>query len=71
MKITLAAALLAAALPAIAHAQAAPPPAPKAEMPCCCEKMDRKMECCEKHRKDKAPESGQGPDAHKGHQGAH
>ncbi len=65
MKICLAAAALAAAaFPSAAYARAEP--APKAEMPCCCEKMDRKMACCEEHmKKDKAGEAGS--DAHKGH----
>ncbi|HEX9965142.1 MAG TPA: hypothetical protein VGB04_09190 [Allosphingosinicella sp.] len=67
MKIHLAALALALALPAAAHA--APDPAPKAGMDCCCEKMDRKMECCEKHDKGKGQESGQGPDPKKGHEG--
>jgi hypothetical protein len=69
MKLYLAAAALAAAFPAAAFAQAAPTPAPKAEMKCCCEKMGRKMACCEEHmKKDKDGQSGS--DAHKGH-GSH
>lgn len=69
MKTYLAAAALAIALPAAAHAQAAPSPAPKAEKACCCEKMDRKMACCEEHmKKDKDGQAGS--DAHKGH-GSH
>ena len=56
---------LALALPVAAHAEAAP--APKAEMACCCEKMDRKMACCEKHLKDKNGHAES--DAHKGHGG--
>ena len=69
MKIQLATLAFALALPAAAHA--APDPAPKAEMACCCEKMERKMECCEKHGKDKGQESPQGSDPHKGHGGGH
>ena len=65
MKITLAALALAVAFPAAASAQAAP--APKAEKPCCCEKMDRKMPCCEEHMKQKDKEGQAGSDAHKGH----
>lgn len=69
MKPYFAAAALAVAFPAAAFAQAAPTPAPKAEMKCCCEKMDRKMACCEAHmKKDKDGTSGS--DAHKGH-GSH
>ena len=69
MKIYLAAAAIAVAFPAAAFAQAAPTPAPKAEMKCCCEKMDRKMACCDEHmKKDKDGQSGS--DAHKGH-GSH
>lgn len=67
MKIILAAAALAVAFPAAAFAQAAPTPAPKAEMPCCCEKMDRKMACCEEHMKKKDKDDRAGSDAHKGH----
>ena len=66
MKFHLAAAALAVAFPAAAFAQAAPTPAPKAEMPCCCEKMDRKMACCDEHMK-KAKDGQSGSDAHKGH----
>lgn len=69
MKTYLAAALLAAAFPAAAHAQAAPTPAPKAEKKCCCEMMSRKMECCEEHGKDKAAEEGS--EAHRDHKGGH
>ena len=70
MKIPLAAAALALLLPAAAHAQAGPDP--KAETACCCcEKMDRKMACCEMHRKDKGQEGEQGSDAHKGHGSGH
>ena len=51
MKLYLAAIALAVAFPAAAHAEAAPTADPKAEKPCCCEKMDRKMACCEEHMK--------------------
>ena len=68
MKMYLAAAALAVAFPAAAHAESAPTPAPKAEMRCCCEKMDRKMACCEEHmKKDKDGRSGS--DAHEDHGG--
>jgi hypothetical protein len=67
MKMYLAAAALALALPAAAHA--APAPAPKAEKHCCCEKMDRKMACCEEHMKQKDKDGEAGSDAHKGHGG--
>jgi opacity protein-like surface antigen len=68
MKTYLIVAALAVAFPAAAQAAAAPTPAPKAEMKCCCEKMDRKMACCEEHmKKDKDGESGS--DVHKGHGG--
>jgi hypothetical protein len=71
MKIYLAAVALAVAFPPAAFAQAAPTPAPKAEMKCCCEKMDRKMACCEEHmNKDKDKDSQAESDAHKGH-GSH
>jgi hypothetical protein len=56
-----------AAFPAAAFAQAAPTPDTKAEMRCCCEKMDRKMACCEAHMKKKDKDGGAGSDAHKGH----
>ena len=68
MKMYLAAAALAVALPAAANAEAAPTPAPKAEKPCCCEKMDRKMACCEEHMK-KDRDGQAEPDVHKGHGG--
>lgn len=69
MKFHAAAAAIAVLLPSAAFAQSAPSPAPKAEMKCCCEKMDRKMACCEEHmKKDKDGQSGS--DAHKGH-GSH
>jgi hypothetical protein len=66
MKMYLAAAALALAFPAAAQAEAAPTPTPKAEKPCCCEKMDRKMACCEAHMKAK---DQAGSDAHEGHEG--
>lgn len=69
MKMLLAATALAVAFPAAAHAQAAPGSAPKAEMPCCCEKMDRKMACCEEHMKKKDKDDKAESDAHKGHGG--
>lgn len=70
MKIILAAAALAVALPAAAHAAAVPTPAPKAEMPCCCcEKMDRKMACCDEHGKQMDHDGQAESDAHKGHGG--
>ncbi|HEX8466371.1 MAG TPA: hypothetical protein VF620_01030 [Allosphingosinicella sp.] len=65
MKMYHAAAVLAAAFPAAAYAEAAPDQAPKAEKPCCCEKMDRKMACCEEHMKDHQDRAGS--DAHEGH----
>jgi hypothetical protein len=65
MKMYLATVALAIAFPAAARAEAAP--APKVEKPCCCEKMDRKMACCEEHMKDK--DGGAGSDAHEGHGG--
>lgn len=65
MKLYLAAIALAVAIPAAAHAEAAP--APKAEKPCCCEKMDRKMACCEEHMKEQGGQTQ--PDSHKGHDG--
>lgn len=43
MKNIVAAIALTIALPAVAHAQAAPAPAPKAD---CCDKMKDKMDCC-------------------------
>ena len=63
MKTYLAAAALAAAFPAAAYAQAGPAPAPKAEKACCCcEKMGRKMECCEEHgKRTKAPRTAPRP----------
>lgn len=69
MKIYLAAAALAVAFPTAAFAQAAPTPAPKAEMKCCCEKMDRKMACCEEHMKKKDKPGQAEADGHKGHGG--
>jgi hypothetical protein len=69
MKTYLAAAALAVAFPATAYAEATPTPAPKVEKPCCCEKMDRKMACCEEHMKDKAQGGETGSDTHKGHDG--
>ncbi|HEX8307106.1 MAG TPA: hypothetical protein VF645_01635 [Allosphingosinicella sp.] len=69
MKLYLAAAALAVAFPAAAHAEAAPGAAPKAEKHCCCEKMDRKMACCEEHMKQKDKDGEAGSDAHKGHGG--
>jgi hypothetical protein len=58
MKLYFAAAAIAVLLPSAAFAQAPPTPAPKAEMQCCCEKMDRKMACCEEHmKKDKDGQS--------------
>ena len=66
MKKYLAAIALAVGIPAVAHAEAAP--APKAEKPCCCEKMDRKMACCDEHMK-KDRETQSESDAHKGHGG--
>ncbi|HEX8449514.1 MAG TPA: hypothetical protein VF652_07985 [Allosphingosinicella sp.] len=64
MKMYLAAAALAVAFPAAAHA--GPAPAPKAETPCCCEKMDRKMDCCKEHmKKDRGDQAGSDP--HEGH----
>jgi len=70
MKMYLAAVALAIAFPAAVNAQSAPTPAPKAEKPCCCEKMDRKMACCEEHMKEKEQGGQAGSDAHKGH-GSH
>jgi hypothetical protein len=67
MKMYLAAAALAVALPAAAHAEAAP--APKAEKPCCCEKMDRKMACCDEHMKQKEQGGDAESGSHKGHDG--
>ncbi|WP_309663093.1 hypothetical protein [Sphingomonas sp.] len=43
MKTLFATIALTIALPAVAHAQAAPAPAPQAD---CCEKMKDKMDCC-------------------------
>ena len=68
MKMYLAAIALAVAFPAAAHAETAPAPAPKVEKPCCCEKMDRKMACCEEHMKKEQGAQTE-PDSHKGHQG--
>ncbi|HYI40892.1 MAG TPA: hypothetical protein VE053_11300 [Allosphingosinicella sp.] len=65
MKTYLAVAAFAVALPSAAYGQTAP--APKAEMACCCEKMDRKMACCEAHMKKKDKGDRAGSDAHKGH----
>ena len=70
MKMYVAAALLAAAFPAAANAEAAPSPAPKAGKPCCCDKMDRKMACCEEHMKKKDKGAEGESDPHKGH-GSH
>lgn len=67
MKKYLAAIALAVAFPAVAHAEVSP--TPKVEKPCCCEKMDRKMACCEEHMKDKDQGGQAGSDAHKGHGG--
>lgn len=68
MKIYLASIALAFVLPGAAHAATAPATAPKAEMRCCCEKMGRKMACCDEHmKKDKDGEAKS--DAHKGHGG--
>jgi len=69
MKTYLAAIALAVAFPAAAHAEAEAAPAPKAEKPCCCEKMDRKMACCEAHMKQKGQDGQAESDAHKGHGG--
>ncbi|HEU0099824.1 MAG TPA: hypothetical protein VFQ67_13760 [Allosphingosinicella sp.] len=66
MKMYLAAIALAVAFPAAALAETAPAPAPKVEKPCCCEKMDRKMACCDEHMKEK---DKAGSDAHEGHEG--
>ncbi len=68
MKMYLAAVALAVAF-AAAHAEAAPTPTPNAEKPCCCEKMDRKMACCEEHMKQKNHDGQSESDAHKGHGG--
>ena len=68
MKMYLAAAALAVALPAAAHAEAAPESPPKAKA-CCCEKMDRKMACCEEHMKQKDKDGHGESDVHKGHGG--
>ena len=62
MKTMFAALALAIAIPGIAHAQTAPPPAPEKIMECCCEKMGVKMDCCDKHGK-----AGAGQDEHAGH----
>lgn len=70
MKTYLVAAAIAVVFPAAAHAEAAPAPAPKAEKTCCCEKMDRKMACCEEHMKKKDHDGEAESDAHKGH-GSH
>lgn len=67
MKMYLAAVALAVAFPAVAHAEATP--APKAEKPCCCEKMDRKMACCEAHMKQKDHDGQAESDAHEEHGG--
>jgi hypothetical protein len=69
MKSYLAAIALAVAFPSAALAETAPGPAPKVEKPCCCEKMDRKMACCDEHKKEKDRGSQSGSDAHKGHGG--
>lgn len=53
---------LAIALPAIAHAQAAPP-TPPTEKNCCCDKMGEKMKCCDKHG-----DAGGAHEEHSGHE---
>jgi hypothetical protein len=53
------------AVPATGAPVATPAPAP-AKKPCCCEKMDRPMACCEKHGEgSEHPEVGADP--HAGH----
>ena len=68
MKKLLTAIALTIALPAVAHAQAAPTPAPKAD---CCEKMkaEGKECCCKDMAKEHHGERGMkdGADAHAGH----
>ena len=68
MKSLLIATALAVALPAVAHAQTAPAPAPKME---CCEKMkaDGKDCCCkDMAKKDHSGHGGKaGSDPHAGH----
>ena len=66
MKKILTAIALAIALPAVAHAQAAPVPAPKAD---CCEKMKAAgMDCMDMAKMDHGKHDMKaGPDAHAGH----
>ena len=61
MKKKFAALALAIAIPAAAHAQAAPTPVPEKKMECCCEKMGKKMDCCDEHGRQA------GQDEHAGH----
>lgn len=65
MKLLLSAIALTIALPAVAHAETAPPttPAPAAKMECCCEKMGKPMKCCKEH----SDRQQGGDDAHDGH----
>ena len=68
MSILLTALALAGAAPAAAPATGAPvaTPAPAPEKkPCCCEKMERPMACCDKHGDKPAPEGQSDP--HAGH----
>ena len=68
MSILLSALALAGAAPAAAPAGApvaAPAPAP-AKKPCCCEKMDKPMACCDKHG-DQAEHPEGHSDPHAGH----
>jgi hypothetical protein len=60
MKTTIALIALGLALPAAAHAQAAPAPDDKPKMECCCKDMSKPMACCPKHGKP-------GQDEHEGH----
>ena len=51
--------------PAAAAPVATPAPAP-AKKPCCCEKMERPMACCDKHG-ERSEHSDGGADPHTGH----
>ena len=66
MKKILTAIALTIALPAVAHAQAAPAPAAKME---CCEKMKEKCDCCKDMAKMDHDKQGMkaGADPHAGH----
>lgn len=62
MKMLIAAIALSVALPAVAHAEAAPALGEKPKRECCCKDKAKPMDCCEEHGRRKA-----GQDEHAGH----